>query len=256
MSMPYGKFLAAAFALYLPNCFATAIDSHNGWFFGAEIGGALPQLKNSTTVFNGSTQPAPNNVDLYSINEPGSTPNYSLYFGYHFVRLSQSFPYFNLALRYQHLNSFKVKGTVEQYSLPAFVNYNYSLNAYSNVYGLFGKLALYQFHRLAPYISAGIGLAQNRTNNYTEQATSGVTPRTSPDYSGAYLDNLMYSLGIGLDFQINRQVSASLGYEFSNLGKIKMGHGNGDFWQGQTLSLGTLKTNAILLSINYLFLSS
>lgn len=238
--------------LYLPLSFAKTTYP-SGWFLGAEAGVVFPHLKSSTTVPNGSEVGSPYNMDLYTIKNPNTTQNFALDFGYRFTRKKHAFiPFYTLALRYQHVNSFKIKGMVEQYSDPEFLNYDYSLNASSNIFSFFGKADLCQYKSISPYISASVGLVENQISNYSEQAVSGVSlPRIDPAYAGTSSHNFMYSAGVGFDYRINRQCTASLGYEFANLGKLKTGKGKNDNWQSESLSLGTLKTNAILLSVSY-----
>lgn len=224
---------------------------NKGWFFGLDAGWVKPSLKNSTSVLNGNSAPAPNNSDLYTVNNPGSTSEVTGYAGYRFIRDTWFVPSTSVAVRYQHINRFTVKGTVQQYSLPTFTNYNYSFNLSSDVLSLQGKADLFQIGFLAPYFGAGIGIATNKFGNYNEQATSGVTARVSPDYANRSYTNATFNIGAGFDFQINRNFSATLAYEYTNLGTVKSGKGEGDSWTGEALQFGLLRAQMVSFSVYY-----
>jgi len=222
----------------------------SGLFFG--VSGSWDWMSNAGTakVPNGSSASPPSDVDFYTISKPKSQGNFAFYAGYRFVRLKRFFPSISLAFRYSHLLHASVNGTVEQYSLPAFLNYNYTLNFNSDIYTLQAMLELFRLGLLAPYVSAGIGFANNNIYNYNETAVSGVTPRVSPDFGTNNNFSFVYNIGAGVNFRITKKLIAALGYEHANLGKIN-GVGNGSDWTNQSLSLGTLKTNAVMLGFFY-----
>ncbi len=235
----------------LQTSFAYTLPDHSGKFFGVGAGWVWPTIDGSTTASNGSGAPPPGNVDNYSISHPATTQNFSAYAGYRFIRASRTIPNYSLAFRYQHINGFDVHGMVDQYSLPNYNNYNYSLNVASDVFSLEGKAELYQFGPLAPYVLAGFGLASNNVSSYNEQAVSGIMPRTSPAFGSNSCNNAMFNLGVGIDYQFTQKFWASLGYEYANLGPAETGNGNGANWGGEFLSLGVLKSSTVLLSLFY-----
>jgi opacity protein-like surface antigen len=226
-------------------------STKNGWFLGLEGGSVKPSLDNSTTIPNGSSTSPPNNVDYFSIGTPDRTTESAVLAGYRFVHKGRFFPSTSLAVRYQHINTFKVTGMIQQYSLPSFTNYDYKFYVSSDILSLQGKATIVQMGPFSPYISAGVGQANNNFSNYTEQAVSGVTPRLSPDFNNHTTTNLTYNVGVGVDWKITRKLSASLGYEYANLGRVKSGTGAQDDWNGDSLSFGTLKTQTVLMNVTY-----
>ena len=101
-----------------------------------------------------------------------------------------------------YVSTTTVSGTVEQYTLPDFTNYNFKydiqlLNILATL-----KLDLYRWKNLMPYVIGGVGLTNYSTSEYTEQALSGVTPRVSPAYGSNSGNNFSYLLGVGLDYAI------------------------------------------------------
>lgn len=224
----------------------------SGWFVGAQGGWIWPNLSNSsTTVFNGSNVPAPNNSDLYTISKhPSTDQTWGFYAGHLWTRSSSYFPFYSLAFRYQRVNTANITGTVDQYSLPNFVNYNYNLHLSSNIFSLLGKFNIYQYKHFSPYVSLGIGESSTQITGYTETAAAGIIPRVSPGYQGQDNSNFTYSAGVGIDYFFNPQLWASLGYEYAYLGTVNTGKGTAA-WSNQSLSLGKCRSNSVFLGISY-----
>lgn len=219
------------------------------WMVGISLGTSKPSLQNNnTTVSNGSEQPAPYGVDVYTGSKPASQENLSVLLGYQWFRNNSFLPQYSLSLRYQHLGSFGINGDVTEYS--TYTNYSYHLSADSNNVMLLTKLDLYRFYSFFPYISVGLGEASNKMSDYSEQPFSGIIPRLSPGYTGTK-HGFAYSLGVGIDYQVTARLSTSFGYEYANLGKLQGVGAAGSGWEGQTLSFGTLKSNTFLLSAAY-----
>ena len=225
-----------------------------GLFFGAGIGGAWSDLPDQTTVFNGSPQPAPYNQDTYSISEPDSVAVWPVYFGYRFARDTNLFPYIDVSLRYEHVDSFTLNGTIDQYSLPDYVNYNYSLDTVSNLITIDGRTDVYRWGPIAPYVSGGLGVAVNTTSGYSEQAFSGIYPRVSPGFQNNTDGNFTGDIGFGVDYFITHNIWASLGYEYAYLGKVQTGNCVST-WSGETLSPGSLTSNMLLFGLFYQFVA-
>lgn len=240
--------LVVLLSLYSSASFAGVLANESNWFFGGGAGSTWANLsKGSTTVANGSDI---DGNDLYSIHDPSPTATYSFDIGYRWSRPSRLFPHYSLAFNYTRLSNVTVNGTVDQYSLPDYVNYNYNLNVSSNVYSLVGKLDIYQMGSFSPYVSAGVGRAYNRTDSYGEQPFAGVIARVSPNYDSNTTSNTAFSAGAGVDYAFSRQLWMSLGYEYSYLGKVKTGNGE-QTWSGESLSLGNLTSNAVALKVYY-----
>lgn len=251
-------FVSTAFAYnFTPKSYAGNSDhfshavSPRPWFIGISAGVTWPSLsKGSTTVPNGNPVPPPYNVDLYTVNTPNTAATWSFYVGYRWVRSCEFFPIMSVALRYAHIFNFNISGTIDQYSVPGQINYNYTMNVSPNIATVFGKFDIYEFHSFAPYVSLGLGESFNSITNYTEQAMSGTIPRVSPGYGDRMVGDFTYNLGAGLDYFLNPRTTFSLGYEYANLGKIMSGDGVST-WSGTALSFGTLTSNTILLSAFY-----
>jgi len=230
---------------------ATKLFHNNNWFVGASLGTARPSIDKSTTVPNGSSQPSPYNVDLYNIDQPGSSNAWSVLFGYRWLRDSLFFPMYSIALRYQSLHNFTVNGTIEQYSLPNFTNYNYGADVSAQTWTLQAKLDLYKCRLFAPFLSFGVGKALDKFSGYDESAVSGITPRVSPAFASETNTHTTVNAGFGVDYFLNKQFTFSLAYEYDDFGTIRSAEATGNDWYGEKLSFGKLTTDTISLGAVY-----
>lgn len=221
------------------------------WFVSIEGGAQEPSNFGNLRVYNGSGFAYPYNTDLYSTKKRthgllGGT------IGYRWLCDESWFPAYSLGLRYQHVFSANAGNRIELFSLPAFINYNYTLDTSSNVLLLAGKLNYYQYQDFLPYINGGVGMAYNHLSNYRENALPGITGRISPAFASETNHSFAFTIGTGFDYMVNDQVLVSVGYEFQHLGKFTTGPGVGT-WTSQRLDLGNYHANTILFSAAYLF---
>jgi len=121
--------------------------SSNAWFVGVGVGGAKMNVsKSSTNVSNGSLAAPPFNSDLYTIKDPSDKIVLQADVGYRWHRDQSFIPYTSLYFQYRHYNSSNITGSVYQYSLPEFLNYNYRLTYSADLLTINGKLNLCDFN--------------------------------------------------------------------------------------------------------------
>lgn len=234
----------------VPTC--NVCKNENQWLLGMGGGGVKRNLNSSTRILNGSPVATPYDHDIYTIRTSSYKGIIKLFGGYQWGNLNTFFPYYSLTLQYEHQFKSKINGTVEEYALPEFINYNYSMRLSSDIVNMVGKIDLLQYKCLLPYFSVGIGAAFNRVSNYTEWALPTVFPaRVEPGYNRKTSTNFAYSLGAGIDIITLPNVWITIGYEYLNLGKMNSGRGAGS-WSSTHLNFGRLKTNTVLGSITYL----
>jgi opacity protein-like surface antigen len=234
--------------------FASGIKSHTpgNWYVSADIGATWSDVNGSMTLNNGSNFPSPSNVDRYSAGSGDARALLGVSAGYRWQRNEQILPAYSAAFRYQHLFTQPITGTVDQYSLPQFINYYYSWGMEADVMSLYSKIDLINYKNFMPYVDAGLGVSLNRSTTYHESAFANVTPRVSPMFASQTRAQFAYNIGAGLDVQIKPQVIVSLGYEYQSFGHLSSGSGQ-TTWSGTHLSLGNLATNTVLLGATYVF---
>lgn len=218
------------------------------WFLGVGVGAASIGLANSTSVNNGSGAPPPADQDTFTINNPTATITQFLV-GYRFHQAKQYFPYYQLFFRYQHFIDTNIEGTIDQYNLPGFTNYNYRMNYEADLFTLNGKFDVVEYKKFLPYIAIGLGGILNHVNSYKEYALANVTPRTSPAYNGDTSGKLAVSVGLGIDYILSDNIWLTLGYEHIFQGNLKSDDGNGS-WSPTKLNFGSIKMDTVFLNLS------
>lgn len=227
-------------------------NSYNGhWYLGVDVGQLTSTMNSVTTVNNGSNFTPPYNHDIYTLNAHKPIV-LAVEGGQSWRQDNRWFPNYYLGLRYQHLFSSNVKGSVTQYSLPSTLNYNYTWSVSTDVLSAYTKLDLVTLGPIMPYVNVGVGASFNRSGTYKEAALPGVTPRISPNYAAGTQSSFAYDVGAGLDVALKPNVVFALGYDYQNLGALRSGSGQST-WSGERLSAGQLSVNTFLLGITYLF---
>ena len=233
------------------NLLTRLTPTKKNWYASAGVGGQFPTLNSSMTVNNGSSFPTPFDQDIYS-----TTNNAQVFFGASVGRRWQRdndwLPALSVGVLYEYFWANNVGGTITQFSIPQFNNYNYTWNTASNVVLASAKLNLFRYHWLSPYITGGLGGAFNRASSYREMAVPEVTARVSPGFAANTSHQFAYNAGVGVDFQCASQFLFSIGYLYQDLGKVTSGLGT-QSWAGQSLNLGTYHSNDVMASVTYLF---
>ncbi len=218
------------------------------WFVGVGVGGSWIHLPNSTSVSNGSDATPPYDQDYYSIKN-FSAQNFQAVIGYRWYQARKYIPNYSVYLQYRHYVSATIRGDIEQYSLPEFENYSYLMRYEADLYTLTGKLDLFEFKKIMPYVSAGVGVITNHLNGYSEAPIPPVTERTNPNFGSSTSNALAATIGLGIDYQITKTILATLGYEHVFQGNIKTNYG-ADSWSGETLNFGKVKMDSVFFTLS------
>ena len=246
--------ITLAICFYSTSGFAQLFTS-GGFFLGGGVGAFWPSYESSSSIPNDSGAPAPYDMGLYTISEPGATVAWPVYLGYRFARDNALFPYVDVSFRYEHVDGNTVNGVIDQYSLPNYENYSYSLNTFSDVFTIDGRADIYRWGPISPYVSGGLGGAVNSTSDYNEQAFSGITPRISPAYANNSSGSFSGDVGAGVDYFITTRLWASVGYEYAYLGKVQTGNSVPASNSDESLPLGTITSNSFLFGVFYQLVS-
>lgn len=221
------------------------------WYLSVGGGGQYPLGMDTLQVNNGSDFSPPYSMDLYSI-QTGNSGVFALVAGRSWQQDKPYLPRYALGLMWQHMFKSQLNGQVTQYSDPLFTNYDYQLNVQSDAILAYGKVNVFQWKRMAPYLNIGLGGSINQVSNYNETALSGVNSRVSPGFQNNSASQFAYLLGAGIDLFATEQWSFSAGYNYVNLGSVSSGFGLST-WSGEKLNLGSNATNEFLLTLNFQF---
>lgn len=177
----------------------------------------------SGTNFVGTGTGWPN--DRYNINRISDQAYGFIEAGYAWDRPERWLPRYGLGARYIYVPKTTISGSIDQYSLPGFNNYNYNYDVdMLSLLAVF-KADIYRMQNWMPYVIAGAGITAFGTSNYTEQATSGVTPRVSPGFSGNSGNNFTFQMGLGIDYALLQSLLINLEYDYIHYGSIRTGKG-------------------------------
>lgn len=196
--------------------------------------------------------------DLYTNDNVDSAQMLSAEAGYQWTRDSVWLPFYSVGINYSYGFPTAVNGTIDQYSLPEFENYNYQYQIQQQTYLAVIKADLYRWRCLMPYLMAGAGISFNKLKGYTEQALPDVTPRVSPAFSDRTTSGFSYALGAGFDYALQNNLWVSLGYQYNHHKIAYTGYGaDTDMLTDTNYSTDRLQTNlssnTVLLSITYFF---
>ncbi|WED41956.1 SPOR domain-containing protein [Legionella cardiaca] len=227
-----------------------AIMQTASWMLTGGVGLSNPDINDHIFVANGSDIP-PYNFDTLSLHKKNMTSILGA-ISYGWYKDKPWFPAYSIGIRYQHLFSENVGGMVTQYSLPEFQNYTFNWKLSSNVWSLFTKINIAQKYHLSPFINGGIGGAFNKASTYQETPFGDVTARVSPGFKKLCNTDLSYHVGTGIDVSFSSAISASIGYEFQDLGSFSSTSGKYS-WAGARLNLDKYRINSVYLTVSYVF---
>lgn len=219
-------FAASAMLIFCGSSLATPTSFFSsfqpkGFYLGGGVGDSFNKVSGNSYLDTGEGWP-----DDHYTNQSISDEFYGfLSAGYTWQRSEHWLPSYGVGLRYMYMPSAKISGYMDQYSLPEFRNYNYSLDVQLLSLLAVAKIDLYQWHHVRPYVLVGAGVITYTTNNYSEQALSDVTARVSPAFEDGSGNNVAYQAGIGLDYDVTSNLVLNLEYDYMNYGWVNTGKG-------------------------------
>lgn len=220
-------------------------------WYGMLGGGAQWTHAASTMeIPNGSPYPYPESIDLFSVDNAARSGMFIFSAGSRWECDREWLTAYSLGIYYQYLMSHTINGSIMQYSVPEFNNYSYQWKTVANIVQLLGKINYYHIKQYLPFVQLGIGVALNQTTGYTETAYSGVTARGSPGYMNNTTSHFTYSLGAGIDYQVQPAWIISVGYQYQYIGTIKSGNGI-TTWSSTRLSLDNVAQNELFISLTW-----
>ena len=139
---------------------------------------------------------------------------------------SPYFPFVSLGLYYQHTNLFDTKKPVELHELVHSIHFDQPANYVFSQDGLMAnlKMDIYRWKYMMPYLGVSLGASWNQIKEKQPLLLaidpSVTVPFTTEDQRTT---SFSYSLGAGLDFPVTEKLWFSLGYSYSNFGRVQAG---------------------------------
>jgi opacity protein-like surface antigen len=154
-------------------------------------------------------------------------------------------------LDYTGIAAYSAKGTLVQGADAISANvYNYSYNVLARQLMAAGKL-LYSFKQIYhPYIFVGLGSSFNRAYNFKTTVPPFLT--FTRQYNDYWNDSFTYSIGIGIDTDVYRNVRLGLGYRFADLGTASFNYATIDTTKfNNALSQSHIYSNQVLAQLTW-----
>jgi opacity protein-like surface antigen len=131
-------------------------------------------------------------------------------------------------------------------------NFPYTYEVTTKQFLAEGKLLYTWRDNYHPFVTAGLGASFNKARSYSINYPTFLT--FVPIYAPRSSTEISYRLGLGMDFDMARDVRLGLGYYFSDFGQTQLGRGNIDsFPVPGAPRQNTLYTNELLGQITLLF---
>ncbi len=147
--------------------------------------------------------------------------------------------------------SLTLNGKVYQYGSPQFYNMNYDYKIINQRIMLEGKLLATYGRIYHPYVSGGVGVGRNRSYAYQETPIASFAV-PDPAYHSSSQSSTAYGLGFGVDVDVAKNWRVGVGYEYSHLGKAKLGKSSGQSTP-QFIKLNNITANQVMLTATYSF---
>jgi opacity protein-like surface antigen len=151
---------------------------------------------------------------------------------------------------YYVTNEFHVDGTVHNLSTPDQLR-DFEYKVLNQRVMWENKLIAKLNERFSFYLLGGLGMAINKAYDYEETPRSGVG--VSPEIEDKTKDSFSYTAGLGVEVALIEDLRLGVGYQFSNLGEIKLGEANVPTPSQDTLSQNTTFTNEFIATLTYAF---
>lgn len=144
----------------------------------------------------------------------------------------------------------RLSGDIWEDADPDFNNFYYNYKVNHAHIAIKGKLLAEMGYIVTPYLSGSIGIGRNRSHDFE------ITPKLfeelpAPAFVSHTKTALSYTLGAGIQKQLNEYWSAGIGYEFSDWGRSGLSAA-----PGQTLNSGVQLShfyiNQLQFSLNYM----
>lgn len=143
-----------------------------------------------------------------------------------------------------------LSGNIWDDGLSQFNNYNYDYQIQHTHVAVKGKLLADGDYLVIPWINGSLGVGFNQAHNFNNKPTISEAI-VMPNFANHTTTAFTYTLGVGLQRNINKHWQTGAGYEFADWGKSQLGRAAGQTLNNG-LSLSHLYTNGFLLNLTYL----
>lgn len=142
-----------------------------------------------------------------------------------------------------------LSGNIWDDAQAQFNNYTYSYQVKHTHVAIKGKLLVDRGYFVTPWVSGGLGVGFNQAHDYSN--TPAISQAvTMPNFTSNTTTAFTYTLGVGVERNLNPHWQAGVGYEFADWGNSQLGRASGQTLN-TGLSLSHLYTNGFLFNLTY-----
>lgn len=165
------------------------------------------------------------------------------------TRLTQHPVLGQLGLSIAEAGNANLTGDIWEDANPNFDNFNYKYKVNHTFVGLKGRLTADSGFIVDPYISGSVGVGFNRAYNFviTPIISNEVAP---PAFASNTTATFSYTLGIGLQKTVAKNLQVAIGYEFADWGMTSLSRAAGQT-TGSGPTLNHLYAQTLQLSLFY-----
>lgn len=145
--------------------------------------------------------------------------------------------------------SAKLQGVIWDDADSQFDNHSYKYKVRNTRIALKGKLLLDQGYWAMPWVSASLGVGFNRAHDFTNTPLI-FEALPNADFTNNTKTAFTYTLGVGVQKEIDEHWQVGVGYEFADWGKSQLGRAPGQT-MNSGLALNHLYTNGVLFNLTF-----
>jgi len=149
--------------------------------------------------------------------------------------------------------SYEVSGQVNPNGNPSIVDYHYSYSVETQRIMFENKLLVGLNEKIYLYFLGGIGEAINKATGFKYNSVDPAVPQNDIIFENNTNYSLSYSFGLGLEWAVVESIRLGLGYQYSDFGKIKLGHMRSTGTTSETIQTDSTPAHEVLLNLTYVF---
>ena len=195
-------------------------------------------------------EPAPNYFRVTNRSETKAV--WGGFLGLDFSLGSSGKYHWQTGVSYYQTEKFHVEGLVEPFASSWIVDLDFDYSVKNQRILFENKFLAALNKRVSFYGLFGLGGAKNKAYDFVETPRD---PLVAPDppFADKSVNSFSYSIGLGLEALIIDDLFISLGYQFSDLGKIKLGEIDYPSATDESISNDHTYANEFLLGLTYVY---
>ncbi|MFI4954309.1 MAG: outer membrane protein [Gammaproteobacteria bacterium] len=155
---------------------------------------------------------------------------------------------------YYRPTEFEVNGIDYRLGLPDIADRSFKYSVQNQRLMWENKFLLGLNRYFSAYALGAIGWSQNKASDYDSDNNDGVVA-PGPSFGSHTSNSFSYSFGLGLEVSLAEQLRLGLGYQFTDLGQVKLA-ADDEYPMADsddTLERSSTPTNEVILGLTYLF---